>query len=396
MHRAMRSIVLLALTCVAPTAAVADIVVTIGGRSTNVHEPTGYDPGVPTPIVLLLHGYSGNGPGLDAFWGITPLADEKGFLFAAPNGTVDCTSRRFWNATDACCNFCGSTVDDVAFLSALIDSIKANYNVDDRRVFLMGWSNGGFMSHRMACDRADVIAAVASMAGATWANPAACAPSEPVHSLQIHGTSDATILYAGGVLGSTAYPGAVTTAETWAGYNGCDIVADNSCPPLDMVANIAGDETLVSKYTMNCNSGGAAELWTMVGAPHGPAISANFSRNIVEWLLAHPKPGPTVSVGPGPERLTGLTLRQNAPNPFARSTTIAFDLPRSGMDVRLDVFDITGQRVRTLADGTHAAGAQRFSWDGRSYTGRRLSAGVYVYRLTADGETRSRKLILFD
>lgn len=279
----------------------ADLLIDIGGRTVNVHEPPGYDPGVPAPVVVLLHGYTSSGAGQEAYMQFEPLSDEKGFLYLHPNGTVDCLGDRFWNGTDACCDLCGSGVDDVAFLTAVLDEVQTSFNVDPTRIYLIGHSNGGFMSYRMACDRSNRIAAIASLAGATFDDPADCTPSAPVHTLQIHGTLDDTILYAGGTIGPVPYPGAVETAETWASTNGCSTVPDLSAPPLDLEANLPGAESTVARYETGC-AGASSELWTIVDGGHVPALSSTFSREVVDWLLAHPKAAspsalPTTSAG---------------------------------------------------------------------------------------------------
>ena len=111
-------------------------------------------------------------------------------LYATPNGTQDLLALRFWNATDACCDFFGSGVDDSTYLANLVAAIDSAVGVDPRRRFFVGHSNGGFMSYRMACDHADEVAAVVSIAGATFDDTADCAPVRPVSTLQIHGTSD--------------------------------------------------------------------------------------------------------------------------------------------------------------------------------------------------------------
>ena len=106
---------------------------------------------------------------------LTAAASSAGFLMIAPAGTADSSGSHFWNATDACCNFENSQVDDVAYLDGLITEISAAYNVDPKRIYVVGHSNGGFMAYRMACAKADRIAAVVSVAGATFATPASCA-----------------------------------------------------------------------------------------------------------------------------------------------------------------------------------------------------------------------------
>ena len=257
----------------------------------ELHVPPTYTAGVPMPLVILLHGYGANGAVQEAYMRFSPLADEFGFLFLNPNGDLDSFNNRFWNATDACCDFNNSGIDHSGILRNLIDTTKADFDVDDRRVFLVGHSNGGFMSYRMACDHADAIAAIATLAGASFDNPADCMPSEPVHVLQIHGTDDATILYGGGNILGVPYPAAVESVENWATYDGCDLTPDHSAPDRDLDRILPGDETVVTRYTSACAPGGSTELWTIQGGAHVPDLVSTFSRQVVEWFYAHPKPG---------------------------------------------------------------------------------------------------------
>src|SRR5437588_222627 len=124
----------------------------LAGRPYEVDVPAGYDKSQPHPLIVLLHGYSGAAGEINAYFGFSALADAKQVLVALPNGTIDDAGRRFWNATDACCNYFNSYVDDVGYLNAVIDDMKKKYNVDAHRVFVVGHSNGAFMAHRMACD----------------------------------------------------------------------------------------------------------------------------------------------------------------------------------------------------------------------------------------------------
>lgn len=264
----------------------------VGRGPVSVHVPPSYDSETPMPLVLLLHGYGGSGVGIENYWNFTPLADEFGFLYLHPDGRTTTDPIRFWSATPACCNFYGAPDDDTDYLLALINEMKSQYNVDSLRVYMAGHSNGGFMSHRMACDNSDTIAAIASVAGATFPNPNDCLPTGNVHVLQIHGTSDDLILYAGGFTYPAPegeYTGAVETVEQWAAKNGCDIVADTSAPNIDLDRGLAGTETTVTRYIDSCNPRGSAELWSIVGGGHSPALSATFSRQVVEFLYDHPK-----------------------------------------------------------------------------------------------------------
>jgi polyhydroxybutyrate depolymerase len=268
-----------------------DLSIDLGRGPVTIHVPDSYDSGQPAPLILLLHGYSITGANQEAYMKFLPLAETYGFLYAHPDGLLDQTGNPYWNGTDACCDFFGTGVDDAGYLRALIDEVKWQLNVDGRRVYLVGHSNGGFMAYRMACEHADVIAAVATLAGATYFDPGACNPTQPVSVLQVHGTLDTVIPYAGGVIGSVAFPGAVGSVERWASYDGCSPVVDSSAAALDLVSSIPGAESTVTRYVDACAPSGMAELWTMVGADHSPSLTIAFAETVVQWFYAHPEPG---------------------------------------------------------------------------------------------------------
>jgi len=260
-----------------------------GDRPVTVYIPEGIDPKTPTPLFLLLHGFGASGYVEELIFQLKPEADKHKFLYLFPNGTSDQDDKRFWNATDACCDVYQTNVDDVAYLSGLVDEIGKSYAVDPKRVYFLGHSNGGFMSHRMACDRAPLIAGIASLAGSVWSDPNKCAPTSPINVLEIHGTKDDAVLYEGNMTQGGGYPGAVETTEIWAQKNGCALTP-TAGEPIDIDAVLPGAETQVSKYVTGCKPGGSAELWTMKGASHVPGLGPNFAPKVVDWLLAHPKP----------------------------------------------------------------------------------------------------------
>lgn len=273
----------------------ADIVVG-GGRPATVFVPSSYDPEVPTPLVFLLHGY-GTGTNLGAsyegFLQFRPLAESLGFLYLHPDGTLNPCGISHWNGTDACCaNLCAGTVaaDDSGYLRGIIDEIRSRLNVDSRRIHIMGHSNGAFMAYRMACDHADAIAGIASMAGATYMDPDRCRPSGPVHVLEIHGTADPSVPYAGGNFGGISYPGAIATVERWAMYNGCSMDAE-ALPPRDYITSISGAETMITRYAGGCSPEGTVDLWTVAGGDHGDYMIGQpaFNSALIEDLLSHPK-----------------------------------------------------------------------------------------------------------
>jgi polyhydroxybutyrate depolymerase len=255
-----------------------------GDRPVALHVPAGYDHREPTPLLVLLHGLGATGFVQTAYTGLGQLVDEEGILFAAPDGTVDPQGRQFWNATDACCDYYASGVDDVAYIGGLIEEISSVWNVDPARVYLVGHSNGGFMSYRVACDRADLVAGVVSLAGATWRDQAeACAPSRPVSVLQIHGDADDVILYAG----AQSYPSAEGTVERWAATNGCAGELSLAPERLELDNAVAGQDTRIERYGP-CDQDATVELWTIEGGSHVPRLNANFRAAVWAWLDARP------------------------------------------------------------------------------------------------------------
>ena len=250
-------------------------------RPAAFHVPRAHDGTTALPLLVLLHGYSASGGVQDTYLGISRATRNAGFYLAIPDGTVDSRSNRFWNATPGCCNFDGSSVDDVAYLMGLVDEIEALAPIRD--VYFFGHSNGGFMSYRMACEHADRISAIASLAGADFLTEAECGASQPVSVLQVHGDMDTTIPFTGT---AGAYPSAPDNVARWAGYAGCDdtvTVGD----ALDLDNGLAGAETTVERRDTGC-TGADAALWTIVGGSHIPALTGgDFPTLLLEWLDAH-------------------------------------------------------------------------------------------------------------
>jgi polyhydroxybutyrate depolymerase len=242
--------------------------------------------------VILLHGYTGTGQGQDEYFQLAPAADARGYVYVYPDGTTDSNGDRFWNATDACCDFDKAGVDDVAYLTGVVAEIQAKLAIDPKRIAFVGQSNGGFMSYRMACDQAGLVAAIVSLAGATFDDPTDCAPSEPVSVAQIHGTADDTIRYYGGGLVNASYPSAEKTAEAWATYDGCGETSSplNAQVDVDAILTDGADpaETSVVEWS-GCKSGAAVQLRTIPKGSHVPEISSSFADSVMDFLVDHSK-----------------------------------------------------------------------------------------------------------
>jgi len=257
-------------------------------RAYSKFVPSSYSKNSSVPLVVLLHGYGSTGAQQESYMKFESVAEKNKFILVYPDGTIDSIGRRFWNATDACCSFF-SVVDDDAYLLSILKEMESIYSIDTKRIYFVGHSNGGFMSYRMACRHPDRIAAIASLAGASFFKPTDCGATNSVSVLQVHGTKDETILYEGGQILGNSYPSAFASASQWATVNQCTQNAVTRTTKLDLEGNIAGDETSIKAWT-NCQNSSEVELWTVENATHIPTLTSTFATKIWEFFAAHPKP----------------------------------------------------------------------------------------------------------
>ena len=179
--------------CAASTIASGNFMLTHMGNTYAyiVHVPPSYDGTKRTPLVLNWHGANSDAAQQQLYTGTSTLSDSEGFIVVYPS-----SPDRSWAAGTCCSMFVDGgnpDRDDVGFARALVGQITSTACIDEKRIYTMGMSNGGFMSHRLACDAADLFAAVESVAGQM--PDATCQPSRPIPVLQFHGTADATVPY---------------------------------------------------------------------------------------------------------------------------------------------------------------------------------------------------------
>lgn len=214
-------------------------------RGYRIFRPSRHDVTRPTPVVLMLHGGSGNA--VSAIRTPCPtgdlrhpscwhrVAEAEGFVVVYPEGTdfPAAPGRRTWNAGGGrdpwhcvSAGACRAGVDDVRYFRELLDHLGRWMAVDPGAVFATGLSNGGAMAHRLACELGDRVAAIAPVGGANqYAALEPCNPAQPVAVLHIHGTEDPCWTYAEttrtcpGEVGLKV--GARESTEGWAARNGC-------------------------------------------------------------------------------------------------------------------------------------------------------------------------------
>ena len=168
-------------------------------RAYLVHVPRGYDAAVPTQVVVAFHGGGGD-MNLQANnnYGIVGKADSAGFIAVFPNGYSRLPSGKLatWNAGNCCDRARDLKIDDVGFVRAMLVQLQARVRVDPQRIFATGMSNGGMLSHRLACEMADTFRAIAPVAGTD--GTLQCSPARPISVLHIHAKNDTHVLYNGG------------------------------------------------------------------------------------------------------------------------------------------------------------------------------------------------------
>jgi polyhydroxybutyrate depolymerase len=275
-----------------PTTDAATAEKTFGGARPldTLRVPGSYDGKKPVPLVLVLHGYGVSGLLQSIYLGLSSLVEEKGFILAAPDGTLDSKGRRFWSAL----NLIGTTgPDDVKYLLGLIDELTSYYAIDKKRIYLVGHSNGSAMSYNLACVAADRFAAIVSLGGTFYTDASKCKPSSAVAVREMHGTKDEVLPYEGGAVslptsdGTVMLPSAPFIAESWSKYNGCTMKVAGTNVDADL--DQPGAETTVTRYT-GCKPNGDVELWSMEGTIHVPFnLSRDTGRMIWSFLEAHPK-----------------------------------------------------------------------------------------------------------
>jgi polyhydroxybutyrate depolymerase len=250
-------------------------------RPASVAIPKDYDSNTTYPLLMVLHGAGADGQTQAGYFQLFPLVDEKQFVMVYPNGELSDADRRLWNGAGCCTS--DDSVDDVGYLSDLIEEAKQTYNVDPKRVYLMGHSNGGFMSFRLGCEASRLFTAMMSLAGGTYWDPADCKPgTPPVSVLVVHGTADDTIPYDGS---PNAYPGAVAIAERSAASAGCDPEMTTPLGSADFVPSLPGEETDKVAYSTGCDTGLEVELWTINDGAHIPFFTIDFADQVTDWLF---------------------------------------------------------------------------------------------------------------
>ena len=223
-------------------------------REYLLYVPPSYDRAKPTPLVISLHGAGLWGAAQKDISQWNRIADREGLIVAYPSG-VEGHGPRIWRADGS-----ANLAKDVRFISDLIDSLSAAYNIDTTRIYANGLSNGGGMSFALSCTLSNRIAAVGMVGAAQLLPWSWCTDRRPVPMIAFHGTADTFTPYHGGVSfgASERFPSIPGWTANWAKRNGC---AQRS-----VEWNVAADVTRI-EYP-NCTGNAAVILFRVQGGGH--------------------------------------------------------------------------------------------------------------------------------
>jgi polyhydroxybutyrate depolymerase len=243
-------------------------------RRFSVHIPDSYDPTKKTPLLLSFHGLSSNAAQQQLLDGLHAESEEFGFIAVHPEGTGNS-----WNAGVCCGSSVSNNVDDVQFVSDMLDKLEDELCIDTKRIYSTGMSNGGFMSYRLACELSDRIAAVAPVAGTLVLEQ--CAPERAVPLIHYHGTNDTLVPYDG--WSQYGMPPVEETVQAWAERNGCSTTYAQRMQNGDSTC-IGYDDCPDNASVMLCIVDGGGHTWPGgLPIPNLGKTTTDLDANVSMW-----------------------------------------------------------------------------------------------------------------
>lgn len=270
-------------------------------RAYNIHIPPSYDGRKPTPLLFAFHGLGGDGKWMGKETKLNETADHEGVIVVYPDGY-----KASWSDGSGVTPAGRAGVDDVGFVSALIDKLANELKIDLSRVYATGFSNGGMLAQRLACELSDKIAAIASVGGTMVEKISPqCNPERPISVMHIHGTEDSIVSWKGGEV-RVGIPGwkilsVNATVRKWTSINGCSSSKEtykldtyfDSTEVHSEIYNNCKNETEVILYAVE----GGGHTWPGIirrkrlpkSAPDDTESNNHAEEIIWEFFERHPK-----------------------------------------------------------------------------------------------------------
>jgi len=345
------------------------------------------------PVVFVLHGYTMSARSIITYTNMNAVADTAGFIAVYPEAVYPGFNSGLKNVPDLPPL---PEVNDVGFISSVLDTLQATYDIDMARIYCCGLSNGGIMTYRLLGEIGERFAAFASVSGTLTDLTASYYDQTgqwPI--LHMHGTADPVVNYNGDAnLWSVE-----ETLKFWREKNNCSLQADT----LSLPNIVRFDKCTVEKISFSdCSDDNILVFYKVIHGGHSwpgspddrdwdKPLNMDINAGSVIWNffknygLADSIDAIESKAGSFP---TNIKLSQNYPNPFNPLTTINYELPIT-RDVELNIYNLLGQKVSSLVQETQKAGKYKVQWDASA-----LPSGVYYYQLVAGGFNEVKKMVL--
>lgn len=343
-------------------------------RTYTLYTPAGWSISEQFPLLIAMHGLTQTGNEMMTFSGFNAIAENNNFVVVYPDGVSNS-----WNVGFPG----GSEADDVGFLSALIDTLNLEYNIDLSRVYATGFSNGGFMSYRLACELGTRIAAIGPVAG-TMTNGSydQCQPDRKMPVIHIHGTNDFVVFYNGG-FGNKSVD---EVLSLWRGENNCP-----EDPVITDLPDIVQEGSTVQTYLWApCDSSTEVILYKVINGGHtwpgsaGTTGAGNTNRDINAseeiWNFVS-RFSVSTTTGTKNIRTTSFSI---FPNPAEDKLIFRMDPSEGFREILL--INPMGKLVKTF---TIPSGSVEWTTDVSTFY-----PGLYLVRILSAGKQQIRKLIV--
>ena len=359
-------------------------------RKYTIHQPQGFDNTSPTPVVLMLHGGGGTMQNAQPFTELNNTSNANGFLAVYPQGHTPVQNGFSWadgrgTAAD------NAGIDDIGFINKLLDVLESGYSADPERIYICGFSNGGFMTQRLACQSNERFAAMASLGSIMDTILISnCNPNRPIPMLLLLGTADPFVPYNGGeMIGSgnvTPIVGMDTLVDFWKTNNGCttanppinlpDInTNDNSTVTVFDYTDCDCDNSKVKFYRIN----GGGHTWPGVPNPIYEIIAGPTNQDIhaSEELWDFFSQFELCNLVTGIDDLEEQERILIYPNP---SSNILFIDTRSSSTIHYKITNLKGQEIKK---GDYKNGINVSE----------LTSGIYILTVKQENKITNRKII---
>ncbi len=343
-------------------------------RTYSYYVPASYNAANPVPMVIGLHGLSSSGSDFAEYRDFRPIADTANFIVVHPDGST-MLGIRFWNYG----NVLGSTVDDVGFLEALIDTISVQFAINSQRVYCVGMSNGSFMAYHLACE-SDRFAAIGGVTGSMSVNMYNnCNPGRPTPAIHIHGTEDDVNPYEG----TSTMVGIEDLNRFWVDQNDCDTV-----PLITQVPDInTSDNSSATHYLFSGGiDGNTVELYKINGGGHSwpgspmPSSSEvtcmDFDASIKIWEFFSQY---EISEFASLDKTSKMQMKL-WPNPTSGEIFLDSD---NGEIARIRIFNLNGEEIEKIEEQ-----------DLQYIDLRHLQNGVYAAEISGNNFSVYKKIII--